>query len=112
MDFSVVKNINLGLSFLLELCLLAAFAYWGIHTGQNLAAKILLGIGAPLLAAIFWGLFMAPRATYRVRNPLYLVIKAILFGLAVIALAVSDSPILAWVLGMALVINIVLDLLL
>lgn len=109
MNITLVKNVNLGLSFLLELCLLAAFAYWGIHTGQGRAAKILLGVGAPLLAAIFWGLFMAPRAFLPVHNPLYLIFKVILFGLAVIALVVAGHPSLAWVLGVLFVINNIID---
>ena len=62
MIINVIKYANMGLSFLVELCLLAAFAYWGAHTGQELAAKIGLGVGAPLLGAIFWGVFMSPRA--------------------------------------------------
>lgn len=111
MDVSIVKNINMGLSFLLELCMLAAFAYWGIHTGQGVAMKILLGVGAPLLAAIFWGLFMAPKATMQVHNPLYMIFKAILFGLAVVALAFADRPTLAWALGILFVINSCIDFL-
>jgi len=109
MNIALVKNVNLGLSFLLELCLLAAFAYWGIHTGQGPVAKILLGVGAPLLAAIFWGLFMAPRARLPVHNPLYLIFKVILFGLAVIALVVAGRPSLAWALGVLFVINNIID---
>ena len=84
---TVVKYANMGLSFLLELCLLAAFAYWGIQTGQGQVAKIGLGVSAPLVVAVFWGLFMAPRASMRVQNPLYLIIRIFIFGLAVIKLA-------------------------
>ena len=53
LDIPVLKNANLGLIFLLELCLLVVFASWGIHTGHGLAQKIVLGVGAPLLAEIF-----------------------------------------------------------
>jgi hypothetical protein len=111
MDITLVKNANLGLSFLLELCLLAAFAYWGVHAGQGLATKILLGIGAPLLGAFFWGLFMAPRAVIPLHNPLHLIFKVILFGLAVTALAAAGRPSLAWMLGVVFVINSILALL-
>lgn len=107
-----LKYANMGLSFLLELCLLAAFAYWGIHTGQTPAAKIGLGIGAPLIAAIFWGVFMSPRATLPVHNPLHLILKVVLFGLSVLALAAAGRSALAWLLGVIFVINILFDLLL
>ncbi len=112
MDVKVLKNANLGLSFILELCLLAAFAYWGIRTGQNLATKILFGVGVPLLTAIFWGVFMAPKSAYQVKNPVYMIVKAILFGLAVMALIAAGRPVLGWVLGVMFVINTLLDLLL
>jgi hypothetical protein len=53
---------NLTVAFLLELCALAALGYWGFRTASGPAAKAALGIGAPLLAAVLWGLFAAPRA--------------------------------------------------
>ncbi len=109
MDTTVVKNANLALSFLLELCLLAAFGYWGVRTGQGLAAKILFGAGVPLLVAVFWGLFMAPRAAYRVQKTLYLVFKIGLFALAAIALFVAGRSTLAWALVALVAVNIALD---
>ena len=107
---SALKNVNLLLSFILELCLLAAFGVWGIHTGQTTAAKILLGGGAPLLVAIFWGVFMAPRSSKKLQKSLYQVVKVILFGLAVIALAAAGRPNLAWIMGVFSFVNILIDL--
>lgn len=49
----------LGVRFVLELCAVCALGYWGLQTGQNGLMKILLGLGAPLLAAIVWGTFVA-----------------------------------------------------
>jgi hypothetical protein len=31
--------------------------YWGFKTGGGMAAKVGLGIGAPLAAALVWGCF-------------------------------------------------------
>ena len=107
---STLKNVNLVLSFLLELGLLAAFGIWGFHTGQTQTAKFLLGGGAALLVAIFWGLFMAPRSSMRVQKPLYPVFKVLLFSLAVIALAAAGRPTLAWVMGGLSVVNNLIDL--
>ena len=53
---------NLTVAFLLELCALAALGYWGLRTASGPATKAALGIGAPLLAAVLWRLFAAPRA--------------------------------------------------
>lgn len=51
---------NLTLAFLLELCALVALGYWGVWTGDGPVTKAALGIGAPLCAAVLWGLFAAP----------------------------------------------------
>jgi len=52
---------NLVLAFTLELCGLAAFG-WGAHTGNQPLTRLALGVGAPLGAAVLWGVFAAPRA--------------------------------------------------
>jgi hypothetical protein len=69
-----------------------------------------LGGGAPLLVAIFWGVFMAPRSTMKVQKPLYPVFKVMLFSLAVIALAAAGRPNLAWVMAVFSLVNNLIDL--
>jgi hypothetical protein len=81
-----IKLANLALRFLLELCALAALAYWGFKTGESVVAKIGLGIGAPLLAAIVWGTFLAPRASIPTPGFLRLVLELVVFGSAAAAL--------------------------
>ena len=46
---------NEGLAFLLELVMLAALAWWGATIGAGVAARVALGVGAPLAAAVLWG---------------------------------------------------------
>ena len=58
-----LKPLNLGLRFVLELCMLVALGIWGFS--QN----VVLGIAAPLAAAVVWGLWIAPKATRRLRDP-------------------------------------------
>ncbi|HEX5689168.1 MAG TPA: YrdB family protein, partial [Roseiflexaceae bacterium] len=65
-----IRYPNLALRFALELCMLAALGIWGYHAAQNLAARLALAIGAPLIAAIAWGMFVAPRA--RISVPTWL----------------------------------------
>jgi hypothetical protein len=103
-----MKIANLALAFLLELCLLAAFAYWGFRTGMGLGMQLLLGIGAPLLAAVVWGIFVAPRSLVKLAPLLRLVFVVTIFGLAVVALAAAGQPALAWALGVVFAINRVL----
>lgn len=60
----ILKNANLALAFLLELCALAALGYWGFTQNTGWLLKIILGIGTPVIAAFVWGFFVAPKATY------------------------------------------------
>jgi hypothetical protein len=39
-----------------------ALGYWGFKTCGGTIAKMGLGIGAPLVAAVVWGAFVSPRA--------------------------------------------------
>jgi hypothetical protein len=103
-----LKNVNLGIAFLLELCMLAALAYWGYHTGGNLPLKIALGIGAPLLAAVIWSRFMAPMAQTRLNGLSYLVVKAVIFGIAILALAIAGQVTLAIIFAAISVTNQIL----
>ena len=104
----IIKASNLALRFLLELCALAAFGYWGFRTGGNLFAKLALGIGVPLLVVVLWGAFVAPNAAVHLVQPVSLILGLAILGLAAIALALAGNPILAGVYGGIVVINAVL----
>jgi len=86
-----MKIINLGVSFLLELWMLAAYAYWGIHATSNGFANAILAIGVPFIAIIIWAWFMAPKSEKRLTGWSYLISKAVLYGLAAILLASSGQ---------------------
>ena len=95
---------NLALAFVLELCALAALGIWGFSVGGEPVMKTALGLGAPLLAAVLWGLFAAPRAL--VSAPLVGgAVKVIVFGSAVVALYVTGYHALAIVFALIVVTN-------
>jgi hypothetical protein len=52
---------NLTIRFLIELCALAALCYWGFATGDGTLADLAIGLGAPALAVLAWGAFVAPK---------------------------------------------------
>jgi hypothetical protein len=106
----LIKSANLALRFLLELCALAALAYWGFQTGRGLIAKIGLGIGAPLLAAVIWATLVAPSAAVRLPGLVPFVLGLLILGLAAAALAAAGHPSLAVVFGVIVVINATLML--
>lgn len=105
---TALKYGNLALAFILELCALGALGYWGFRAGGSLPTKIALAIGAPLLLAVFWGLFLAPRANFPVPDPWSMALKVAVFAAAALALAVAGQSTLAWALAVVVAINLTL----
>lgn len=99
---------NLALAFLLELCALGALGYWGVRTGSGPLAKTALGLGAPLFAAVLWGVFAAPRAPVSV-PPLGFLMKLAVFGSAAAALFATGHRVLAGVFAFLIIINSILE---
>jgi hypothetical protein len=104
----LLRSANLALAFLLELALLAAVGYWGFQVGQNTLLKFVLGLGAPFLVAVFWGVLLAPRSPLRVNEPLYTLLSAAVFAVGTATLAASGHPVPAAALAAAFAINRVL----
>ena len=91
--------VNEAVAFILEILALVALGWWGFSVHP------LLGIAAPLLAIIVWGLFAAPRARYQVSIIAVLLVKDLVFGAATIALFALDEPGLAITFAIVAVIN-------
>jgi Protein of unknown function (DUF2568) len=98
---------NLTVAFLLELCALAALGFWGVQTGDGPLTKTALGIGAPLLAAMLWGLFAAPRAPMSMPLAKFAV-ELLVFGSAALALYATGHRALAVAFAVLVVVNSIL----
>jgi uncharacterized protein DUF2568 len=98
---------NDALRFLLELSVLAALAYWGLtqHAGVR---RWLLGAGAPLAAAVVWGLLVAPGASAELDDPWRLLAEVGVFGAGAAALVASGGPGLARLFGLVVAVHLVL----
>lgn len=103
---SVFKATNLGLRFVLELCMLAGLAVAGHQLGSQPAAKIVLAIAVPLLAAVVWGLFVSPRAAVPVPRWLWYGIQLVLFGAATAGLVAAGYALLGAVFGVLVIANL------
>ena len=99
---------NLALRFLLELAMLAALCAWGFAVGPNPVARIGLGLGAPVLAAVLWGTFLSPRAAVALPRPARLALELLLFAAATAALAAAGQRALAAWFALLVVVNEVL----
>jgi hypothetical protein len=104
----VIKNANLALAFFLELCTLVALGYWGFHTGAGTIARVGLGIGAPVVAVVVWGLLGAPRSAWQLQGIWYLVLSVIWFGSAALGLFVAGRRDLGVAFALVFVVNQVL----
>ncbi|MCO5996050.1 YrdB family protein [Actinoallomurus rhizosphaericola] len=100
--------VNEGLAFLLELAALAVLAWWGAEAGDGVVLSVVLAVILPLVAAVVWGLFAAPRA--RIRLPLagVLVVKVIVFGAAVAALYALHHGRSALVCAVIVILNLLI----
>jgi Protein of unknown function (DUF2568) len=88
------QSVLLTVRFLSELALLAVLAWAGAGASLPLAGRIVLAVVAPLVAMAIWGLWLAPRARRRLRDPLRLLVELVLFAVAAAALALT-GPVVA-----------------
>ncbi|MGH2514315.1 MAG: YrdB family protein [Ktedonobacterales bacterium] len=105
MGLTVIKGANAALAFFLELGVLAALGYWGFHTGQGTIARFGIGIGAPVVAVVVWGLFGSPQATWHLQDPWRLILYVVFFGSAAVALFVAGQRVLGGVFALLFVVN-------
>ena len=90
---SALERLNLTLRALVEVSVVLGLAYWGVHAGDSLAEKLLLGVGAPALGFGFWGA-VDFRQAGRFAEPLRLAEELAVSGLAAVALYAAGSPVL------------------
>jgi hypothetical protein len=100
-----LKAINKGLSFLLEIAMLAAFGYWSFHAVENQWLRWVAAIGVPLVVFILWGLFLAPVAGRRTDSTLCVAASVVLFNLAALAFFSTNQPYLGATMLILTIIN-------
>ncbi|MEU8542588.1 YrdB family protein [Streptomyces sp. NPDC048717] len=96
---------NEGIAFLLELVALVCLAWWGWRGVEHMPLRMVLAVAAPVAAAVVWGLFASPKATYTLPRAGVLAVKALVFGAAATALWAVERPAWALVFGIAVVVN-------
>ena len=93
-----LRVLNLPLRVLLEIGIVAALSYWGFHTGNSTAMKILLEVGAPAVGFGLWSLIDFRRAG-RFSEPLRLLQELVISGAAAVALYAAGQHALGLALG-------------
>jgi hypothetical protein len=103
--------INLTIRFLLELAALAALGYWGWHQSDG-AARYVLALSIPLIAAAAWGSFnvandpsRSGQAPVPVPGLVRLGLELALFGFATWALFDLDLTHLGWAMAIIVLVH-------
>lgn len=96
---------NLGLRFLLELVMLAALAISGYSLTSNPFAKWLLAISLPFIAAIVWGLWVAPKSNNILDQPFRLILELVLFSSTVVILFKAGYKEFGLIFGAVVAVN-------
>jgi hypothetical protein len=91
----VIKQLNLILAFLLELCMFAIFAFWGYQQGTTNTLRYAIAIALVLFSIILWGIFAAPNSQYRLTDPLRILFELAMFLIASSLLYKSGYQILS-----------------
>ena len=90
-----MRAFQLVLRFVLELCALAALAYGGWQSTDTFWLRLVAAVALPVIAAVVWGQWVAPKARHPIPDPLRLVPEWVVFGSAAVALAVTGHAVLA-----------------
>ncbi len=102
-----MRAVVLGVRFFLEIGMLIALSNWGFQAEDEVVALI-LGIGAPALAAAVWGVFVAPKARVHLPDATRQLVALAIFGLGAVGLAASGFPDLALIFALIAVVDSVL----
>lgn len=95
------------LRFLLELGALAALVWSALHAPFAWPMRIAGAIVAPLLVAVVWGSYVAPRAPWRVQGWARLVPELAVFVGAALALWYTGYVRTGWVYGVVALVDTV-----
>lgn len=94
----ILKNINLLIAFLLEVCMVISYGYWGFHLHANNLVKGIVGVVAPLAIVALWGFFAAPNSSTQLHQPLLTIFQFSIFFVAAALLYFSRQPLFASIL--------------
>jgi hypothetical protein len=107
----MMRQLNMFVTFLLELAMLAAYGVGGYELTTNTIARWLLAIVFPVIVATLWGIFLSPRARVQLPYAVKLAGRFLLMIGGALILWSAHMTVLATVYTIALVVSITLTLL-
>lgn len=96
-------------SFVLEVAMLGAVAVWAMGALPLTPVVAVLVTVVPLM--VFWGLFMSPKATFRLAPAVHTGLAHVLFAAGAVLLVLAGQPVLAVAMGVLTAVSLALTLL-
>ncbi len=93
------------LRFLVELFALFSLGFWGYLAWPFPWPALAFIVGAPLFAAVVWGLFRSPRAPFPLDPVGKALVEILIMGAAVVAWLMLGHPIIGIVFGVIAVVS-------
>ena len=75
----MIVALNKLIVFLLEIVMIISFSCFGFQRGPNLYMKWMLATVLPVISALLWGYFAAPKSSYRLPMPYLAIFRALIF---------------------------------
>jgi hypothetical protein len=104
----MIRTINLGIAFMLELAVLFAVGHWGFSLTGGLPVRLLAGLGGAALMAALWGVFAAPKATVPLHGVADVAFRIGWFGVGALAFWSAGPPTAGVALALLYVVNALL----
>ena len=107
----MARQLNMLITFLLELAMLAAYGVGGYELTTNTVVRWVLAIVFPVIVGVLWGIFLSPRARVQLPFPVQLACRfALMIGGALILWS-AHMTVLATIYTIALLASMTLTLL-
>jgi hypothetical protein len=100
---ALLRGTNLAVAFLLELAVLVAVCYAGFQLSGVWA--FVAGLGGPVLMAVLWGVFAAPKASRPLHGAANVAFQIAWFACGAVALVLSEQVLAGVVLAAVYVVN-------
>jgi hypothetical protein len=100
---ALLRGINLAVAFLLELAVLVGVGYAGFQLSGVLA--FVVGLGGPVLLALLWGAFAAPKASRPLHGAANVAFQATWFACGAVALVLAGQLVLGVSLAAVYLLN-------
>lgn len=102
----MLKNANIGFSFILEVVGIIILSYWGFSFYSSKVVQIILGIGLPLTLIVIWGIWCAPSSGHSLVKISLIILKCTLFGLITLCLIHRKHELLGITFAISVIVNL------